>query len=472
MPPPNLSYGLNMPNKKPPAGAPGQKRKKTIFDDSDDDTPGQDGDSGAVEISTIGGLEEEPAKQPPKPAQSGLKIKPKSTPSQPPPKRKVPLNGPSAGKPNVKPLSKKSIFADDDEDDDGGNNIQEEQLGTGPGTAGTSYGLNTAPGQKKEKDAPKEYTNLSALHSSRKHAQEASELDPSIYSYDAVYESLHAKPEKKDPASQGASEVPRYMTSLLRSAEVRKRDQLRARDRLLAKEREAEGDEFADKEKFVTSAYKAQQEEMRKVEEEEAERERQEEERRKQNGGSGMIGFYRDVLSKGEERHEAAVKAAEETARKVQAGEVPVETEEMGKEKTEAQKAAELNEQGARIAVNEEGQVVDKRQLLSAGLNVAPKPKTQGEAAASKTARPAARPRFDAGNQAGGRGGQRARQTEMIAAQLEEQAQQEQEAEAARQKEIAERSRSQKSKTDVTSARERYLARKKEREEAAKGGAS
>ncbi|KAH8425487.1 splicing regulator NSRP1-like domain-containing protein [Aspergillus melleus] len=468
MPPPKSTYGLNLPNKKPP-GALGQKRKKTIFDDSDSDETTQNQD-GAIEIGTIGGLDDEPA--PTKPAPSGLSIKPKSSTSSqpPPPKRKVPFNGASgSGKPNVKPLSKKSIFADDDdEDEDGGND--EEQLGIG-GPGSGSYGLNTAKGQTQKNDT-KAYTNLSALHSSRKHAQEASELDPSIYSYDAVYESLHAKPEKSKAAEQGSGDVPRYMTSLLRSAEIRKRDQLRARDRLLAKEREAEGDEFADKEKFVTSAYKAQQEELRKVEEEEAERERQEEERRRQNGGSGMIGFYRDVLSRGEERHEAAVKAAEETARKVQAGEVPAETETESKEKTEAQKAAELNERGARIAVNEEGQVVDKRQLLSAGLNVAPKPKVQGEAAAAKTARPAARPRFDSGQQSGGRAGQRARQTEMIAAQLEAQARQEEEAEAARQKEIAERSRSQKTATDVSSAKERYLARKREREAAAKGGAS
>ncbi|KAI9035096.1 splicing regulator NSRP1-like domain-containing protein [Aspergillus affinis] len=473
MPPSKPSYGLNLPNKKPP-GALGQKRKKTIFDDSDSDgetNPNQDGDSGAIEIGSIGGLDEQPA--PTKPAPSGLKIKPKSTTSSqlPPPKRKVPFNGASAsgGKLNVKPLGKKSIFADDDDEDEDGATNNEEQLGIGPGSGGT-YGLNTAPEQTQRQDT-KAYTNLSALHSSRKHAQEASELDPSIYSYDAVYESLHAKPEKSKAAEQGSGDVPRYMTSLLRSAEIRKRDQLRARDRLLAKEREAEGDEFADKEKFVTSAYKAQQEELRKVEEEEAERERQEEERRRQNGGSGMIGFYRDVLSRGEERHEAAVKAAEETARKVQAGEVPAESENDGKEKTEAQEAAELNERGARIAVNEEGQVVDKRQLLSAGLNVAPKPKAQGEAAAAKAARPAARPRFDSGQQSGGRAGQRARQTEMIAAQLEAQARQEEEAEAAKQKEIAERSRSQKTTTDVSSAKERYLARKREREAAAKGGA-
>lgn len=55
----------------------------------------------------------------------------------------------------------------------------------------------------------------------------------------------------------------------------------------------------------------------------------------------------------------------------------------------------------------------------------------------------------------------------MIAQQLEERARQEEEAEAARQKEIAERNRSRKTAGDVSSAKERYLARKREREEAA-----
>ncbi|KAA8652403.1 hypothetical protein EYZ11_002888 [Aspergillus tanneri] len=437
--PPTISYGLNLPNKKPPGG---QKRKKAIFDsDSDDEDGGGDDDRG-VEISSLGGLDEPD---------------PKTNPSRgPTTKRKLPFGGQTV-KPNVKPLSKKSIFADDDDDEDG-DNKPGEQLGKNT----TQYGLNTA------KTSSEEYTNLSALRSSKKHAEEAEKLDPSIYSYDAVYESLHTKPTKT-PVAEGESETPRYMTSLLRSAEIRKRDQLRARDRMLAKEREAEGEEFADKEKFVTSAYKAQQEELRRVEEEEAERERQEEERRKQNGGSGMIGFYRDMLSRGEQQHEAAVKAAEETARRVQAGEVSEETEDTTKEKSEAQMAAELNERGARIAVNDEGLVVDKRQLLSAGLNVAPKPKKPDETVRSKTAtRPSAavNSRFDG---AGQRAGQRARQTVMIAAQLEERVRQEEEAEAARQKEIAERSRSRRTETDVSSARERYLARKKEREAAAKG---
>ncbi|KAE8352962.1 coiled-coil domain-containing protein 55-domain containing protein [Aspergillus coremiiformis] len=458
MPPSKLSYGLNLANKNPNQpnarrGTPiGQKRKKTIFD-SDSDPEDKDGRSGEVEVSTIGDIEEKKA--------SPSTVTESST-TEPPAKRKIPFGGATA-KPNIKPLSKNSIFADDDDDE----GTTERQSGNG----GVSFGLNAI---RSKKNIPattagdKEYVNLSAMHSSKKHAREAEELDPSTYSYDAVYESLRAKPEKAK-AAENASEGPRYMTSLLRSAEVRKRDQLRARDRMLAKEREAEGDEFADKEKFVTSAYKKQQEEMRKIEEEEAERERQEEERRKQNGGTGMVGFYRDMLSRGEQQHEAVMKATEEAARRVQVGEAPGETEEV-KEKTEAQKAEELNARGAHIAVNDEGQVVDKRQLLSAGLNVAPKPKQQPSGATAATvSRPSMpRSRFQS-EQQNARAGQRARQTEMIASQLEEQARQEEAAEEARQKEIAERSRSRKTDGDVSSARERYLARKKEREAAAKG---
>jgi coiled-coil domain-containing protein 55 len=63
------------------------------------------------------------------------------------------------------------------------------------------------------------------------------------------------------------------MDQLLASAEVRKRDFLIAQEKKFKKEREAEGEEFAGKEKFVTNAYKRQQEELRKAEEEERLRE-------------------------------------------------------------------------------------------------------------------------------------------------------------------------------------------------------
>ena len=48
---------------------------------------------------------------------------------------------------------------------------------------------------------------------------------------------------------------PRYIDDLLKAAELRKRDYILAQERKVQREREAEGDEFEDKEKFVTSAY-------------------------------------------------------------------------------------------------------------------------------------------------------------------------------------------------------------------------
>ncbi|PYH85418.1 hypothetical protein BO82DRAFT_251672, partial [Aspergillus uvarum CBS 121591] len=435
----------------PPGHPPANKRKKTIFDDLDSDdnedtTAPANKKPSAIEITTLGGLDDTTPSQPTDTDPRPLKRKPQLTDPKPPK--------------TLKPLSKTSIFANDSDSDSS--------------TPQTTYGL-TKPTSQPPKDQ-NEYTNLAALHSSRQHQTHAASLDPSIYSYDSIYDTLHAKPTPKNPENPddaSAGTVPKYMTALLRSAEIRKRDQLRARDRQLAKEREAEGDEFADKEKFVTAAYKAQQAEMRRIEAEEAAREAREEEDRRKNGGKGMVGFYREMLARGEEQHAAVVRAAEAAAENVTgvegaAREGEKSGEEKDKDKSEAQVAAELNARGAHIAVNDDGQVVDKRQLLSAGLNVAPKPKVapQGDRKAGERVAGASTARFGA-NRGADRGGQRARQTEMIASQLEERARQEEEAEAARQKEIAERSRSLKTQGDVSSARERYLARKKEREAAA-----
>ncbi|EPS29472.1 hypothetical protein PDE_04422 [Penicillium oxalicum 114-2] len=440
-----FSAGLNMVAKNSAGSKPGEKRKKNVFDDDSADEG--EGNDGTIEVSTIGGLDA--------PLQQSIR----STDDGPPLKRKMQLE--PASKPGAKPLNKASIFAQDEEEDE---NKEKERQGE------VRFGLNESRSTKPTTGPEKDFTNLSALHSSKKHAKEAEELDPSIYSYDAVYDSLHAKSKKVTTVN--TSEGPKYMTNLLRSAEIRKRDQTRARDRQLAKEREAEGDEFADKESFVTSAYKAQQEELRKMEEEEKRREMEEEERRRKNGGAGMVGFYRDVLSRGEAQHEEAVKAAEEAARRVKAGEAVDDSMQSSGEKTEAEIAEELKARGAQIAINDEGQVVDKRQLLSAGLNVAPKPKAAPASTSTATGfRPGSgRPSSVHAGLHGGRAAQRARQTEMIAQQLEEQARREEEAEALRQKEIAEKVRSRKTATDVSSAKERYLARKREREEAAANG--
>lgn len=66
---------------------------------------------------------------------------------------------------------------------------------------------------------------------------------------------------------------PKYMNKLMETAELRKRDRERAEDNSAQREREREGDEYADKEQFVTSAFLAQQEERKRKDEDDRRRE-------------------------------------------------------------------------------------------------------------------------------------------------------------------------------------------------------
>ena len=62
---------------------------------------------------------------------------------------------------------------------------------------------------------------------------------------------------------------PKYIGNLLKAAESRKKEEERRTERKVQKEREQEQGQFADKEAFVTSAYKKKMEEMQKEEEKE-----------------------------------------------------------------------------------------------------------------------------------------------------------------------------------------------------------
>ncbi|KAK2013210.1 coiled-coil domain-containing protein 55 [Colletotrichum eremochloae] len=319
------------------------------------------------------------------------------------------------------------------------------------------------PMSKTKKQESAMFGDLSSSLASKKHAEEAEELDPSVYDYDGVYESF--KPQKKE-TKEDVERKPKYMKSLLEAASVRKRDALIAEEKKIAREREAEGEEFADKEKFVTEAYKKQQEENRRIEEEER---RREEEEAKKNKTGGMSAFYKNLLNKGEERHAEVLKAAEDKAK---TGPAPVPEEaDAGKEKSEAEIAKEINEKGGSIAINEEGQVVDKRQLLKGGLNVGAKKEAQ---ARQEAARPKdSRPQRASGTGfvgSGGKSAMRERQTRMLEAQLEAALKRSREEEEAEREKVERVTKTRKTEGEISSAKERYLARKREAEEAKKKG--
>ncbi|KAI9733745.1 MAG: hypothetical protein M1818_007159 [Claussenomyces sp. TS43310] len=309
------------------------------------------------------------------------------------------------------------------------------------------------------------YGDLSTSLSSKKHADAAEELDAKIYDYDAVYDSL--KPQKKS-TPEDIERRPKYMSNLIKAAAVRKRDATIAEEKKLAREREAEGEEFADKEKFVTSAYKKQQEENRRLEEEERLREAKES---KENKHGGMTGFFKNVLEKGERRHAEIVKAAEEVATLGP----HVEEVEDDNQKSEAEIAREINKQQAgAIAVNDEGQVVDKRQLLKGGLNILPKARmpvpsnTSGRGGSSSSDR--SRGAFVGAG--GSKQAMRERQTRTMEAQLEQATKRALEADDEQQQKVERAAKSRKTAGEIGSARERYLARKKDAEESKKQGES
>ncbi|KAL6895960.1 hypothetical protein HDV57DRAFT_31824 [Trichoderma longibrachiatum] len=331
--------------------------------------------------------------------------------------------------------------------------------------------INEPPKLKPKAPTSTMFGDLSSTLSSRKNAEAATELDASVYEYDAVYDSL--KPQK-NKSKEDEERKPKYMKNLMKAADVRKRDQLIAEEKKIAREREAEGDEFADKEKFVTEAYKKQQEENKRLEEEER---RREEEEAKKNEGTGMTSFYRKLLDREQERHAETVRAAEEMAKRgpgERADGENVEDADDDKEKEYARAAQELNEKGASISVNEDGQVVDKRQLLKGGLNVVAKKQAavqkEAEDAASRAS--AERDRRElTGKQLGRKQAMRERQSRMLAEQLEASLKRSREAQDAKREELERAAKTRKTEGEIMSARERYLARKKAAEEEKKKAA-
>ncbi|XP_077256199.1 uncharacterized protein LOC143894045 [Temnothorax americanus] len=147
--------------------------------------------------------------------------------------------------------------------------------------------------------------------------QKALKEDPTIYQYDEVYDELERGKGQPDSASRQKEQKSKYIRKLLKTAERRKKEQEHRIERMVQKEREAEGEMFADKESFVTSAYRAKLEEFKKMDEEEAKMNRLEAigDVTKQRD---MSGFYRHLYQqtveyKGETNEDGDDKAKEES---------------------------------------------------------------------------------------------------------------------------------------------------------------
>ncbi|KAG0369342.1 hypothetical protein BGZ54_010230 [Gamsiella multidivaricata] len=281
--------------------------------------------------------------------------------------------------------------------------------------------------------------------------------DPTIFDYDGVYDQLKAADRARELARKqdSADRKPKYVAALLQAAETRKRDRLLAEERRLEREREKEGEEFKDKDMFITPAYKAQKEAMRL--EEEADRKR-EETLAKDKDGSLMQGFYRSLL---DERTKLRPSGADlMAAQSMIAGDTKalkvLEEEKKSEELEVRERAKEAQARGIKVAVNDEGEVINKRELLKGGLNIIKK-KPTATSSSSSTLDRGSRDRDDRDDASKD---QRARMTEQIEHQLLEQQKKEEEEERKRQEAIREALKRKNQDDQVMDAKARYLARK------------
>lgn len=271
-----------------------------------------------------------------------------------------------------------------------------------------------------------------------------------IYDYDGLYDSMKVGEKQAALAKEEDKKLrkPKYMQNLFEMAEIRKQDRLRAEDTKLQREREAEGDEYADKEKFVTGAYRAQQEELRRVEAEEAEKEAK---LRAQAGG--FAAFNQSILANDTKKRDAAVLASFKADRSKDDSH-PAEMERKTSD-IEAIRRAEAK-LGHKIALNDDNQVVDHRQLLTAGLNRPTKSVRHLESNGQTLQR---RPVIN-NTEREERQAQIERQQRLVENQLQESRKREADEIRRRQEAVAFSAKRAKTDSDVSSARERYLARK------------
>ncbi|KAH7561296.1 hypothetical protein JRO89_XS10G0207700 [Xanthoceras sorbifolium] len=104
-----------------------------------------------------------------------------------------------------------------------------------------------------------------ALREIEEQHKKALEEDPSVFDYDGVYDEMKEKTVRHKLQIR-EDRQPKYIHKLVQKAEERQREHDVIYERKLAKERNKEEHLYADKDKFVTSAYKKKLEEREKWE--------------------------------------------------------------------------------------------------------------------------------------------------------------------------------------------------------------
>ncbi|KAG5342774.1 hypothetical protein C0989_008724 [Termitomyces sp. Mn162] len=313
--------------------------------------------------------------------------------------------------------------------------------------------------------------NVATSKTMKKRMEAEMKVDETVYEYDEVWDIMQeAKLRQKAVKEREALErKPKYIRGLLESAATRKLDHLRAEEKMMQLEREAEGDQYKDKEVFVTQAYKDQMAEVRKAEEEERKREEQ----RKRQGykSTGMTHFYRKMLEESEQNHEATVAATQKTRIIGPQGPAPNLTIVKPPDHaslSDLELARIARAEGKEVELNDDNQIVDKRDLLNAGLNLAaPNTRRLGMRSANAQASQVGSETIQT-HRAVGTAASRREINERRAREIRQQMEEE-EGRVTQEKRLAEEETTRRivakrnTEVDVQSARERYLHRKRQR---------
>ncbi|KAJ7774572.1 coiled-coil domain-containing protein 55-domain containing protein [Mycena maculata] len=365
------------------------------------------------------------------------------------------LNKPKPAAPAAPPPSPKrpAAFAFGDDD---------EPIDAAP-TASLSNDKSTAANKKLLAQ------NVQSSRTMQKRMDAEKRVDSTVYEYDEVWDKMQESKQRQKEAKELESKdrKPKYIHGLLTASTTRKLDYLRAEEKMMQLEREAEGDEFKDKESFVTQAYKDQMAAVRAAEEEEKKRD----ELLKKQGGasSGMAHFYRKLLEDSEQKHDATVAATQ----KPDIGPQPNLTITKPPDFTpisDLELAKKAREEGKEVELNDDNQIVDKRDLLVAGLNLSA-PNTRRLGDRSNTGKDKNSGEEVQAHRAVGTAATRREINERRAREIQQQMEAEEERlkrekdrtdHEAMQRIIAKRN----DEDAVQSARERYLQRKRQRLEA------
>lgn len=194
--------------------------------------------------------------------------------------------------------------------------------------------------------------------------EDALKVDPTIFQYDELYDEMSANREEAKKAKSNVNRESKYINKLLVAAEKRKIEYETRLERKVQKEREAEGDQFKDKEVFVTASYREKLEAMKKAEED-AQREEYLENIGDVMKQKDLSGFYRHMYEQKLGNDNVAAKSEE----KIEPTEVKKKDNSPGKRRVYRKHSDHENSDNEESTSKASGEPASKKVHLQSNLD-------------------------------------------------------------------------------------------------------